>query len=248
MRILLVNPNITHSITETMVAEARRTASPGTEIVPATAAFGTLYVENRVEASIAAHAVLEAVAEHAGDCDAVIVCAFGDPGLLAARELLDVPVVGIAESAMLLAHTLGRRYSIVCMTSRLRTWYLECAQSYGLHTRLAAVRALDTPVDVTRARETLAEPLLALCERTIAEDDAEVVVLGGGPLAGIARDIADRIPVPTLDGVSCAVQMAESLVRLAPRPPRVGSHARPRPKPARGLSPALATAMRTTAL
>ena len=58
MKILLINPNITSSITELMAAEARRSAAVGTELVPVTAEFGTLYVENRVEATIAAHAVL----------------------------------------------------------------------------------------------------------------------------------------------------------------------------------------------
>src|SRR5262245_56748140 len=84
MRILFINPNITSAITELMAAEARRSAAVGTELVPVTAEFGTLYVENRVEATIAAHAVLDACAAHSDGCDAVIISAFGDPGLYAA--------------------------------------------------------------------------------------------------------------------------------------------------------------------
>src|SRR6185437_10600613 len=86
MKLLLINPNITESMTETMAEEARRAASPGTEIVTATAAFGTQYVANRVEAAIAAHAVLDVLARHVPGCEAAIVSAFGDPGLAAARE------------------------------------------------------------------------------------------------------------------------------------------------------------------
>jgi Asp/Glu/hydantoin racemase len=93
MRILFINPNITSSITEGMAAEARRSAAAGTELVPVTATFGTLYVENRVEAAIAAHAVLDACATYSDSCHAVIISAFGDPGLHAAKELLDIPVV-----------------------------------------------------------------------------------------------------------------------------------------------------------
>jgi Asp/Glu/hydantoin racemase len=91
-RILIVNPNVTEAITATMVEEARRTAAPDTEMVPATARFGTLYIENRVESAIAGHAVLETLAEHAPGCDAAIVAAFGDPGVFAAKEMLaDIP-------------------------------------------------------------------------------------------------------------------------------------------------------------
>jgi allantoin racemase len=62
---------------------------------------------------------------------------------------------------------------------------------------------------------------------------------GGGPIAGLARETRDMVPVPCLDGVSCAVRMAEALVALNPRPPSRGSFARPRGKPVQGLSPEL---------
>ena len=73
----------------------------------------------------------------------------------------------------------------------------------------------------------------------VDKDAAEVVILGGGPIAGLAREAAGEIPVPTLDGVSCGVRLAEALVGLAPRPATRGSFARPPSKPTRGLSPSL---------
>ena len=241
MRLLLVNPNVTQAITDTMAAEARRSASLGTEITAVTARFGTLYVENRGEAAVAGHALLDALAEHGSDCDAVIVAAFGDPGLAAAKELMDIPVVGVSEAAFLFAYTLGRRYAIICLTPRLRTWYIECAKEHDLLARMASARALPRPVaDITRAHDECREAVIEECRQAIDEDDAEVIILGGGPIAGLARDIADVIPVPVLDGVSCAVRLAEALVALGPRPPQRGSFVRPRGKPSRGLSPALA--------
>ena len=241
MRLLLVNPNITEAVTAAMAGEARRVASPGTEIAAVTAGFGAAYVENRVEAAIAAHAVLDALAAGAEGCDGAIVAAFGDPGLLAAREMLDIPVVGLTEAALLTAWTLGRRYSIVCLTPRLGLWYRETAEGYGLAGRLASVRPLDLPIpDITTAKDRLRAALVAECRRAAEQDGAEVVILGGGPLAGLAHEAADEIPVPALDGVSCAVRLVESLVVLAPRPPRRGSFARPPGKPSAGLSAALA--------
>ena len=240
MKLLLINPNITASMTESMAAEARRFASLGTDIVSVTAEFGTQYVENRVEAAIAGHAVLDALAKHAAGCDAAIVSAFGDPGLAAAREFSDIPVLGIEESAILTAWMLGRRYSIICLTPRLRTWYIECAQEHGLAGRLASVRALDVPIpDITRAKEQLRDRLLEECMRAVEQDAAEVIIFGGGPIAGLAREAGDAIPVPSLDGVSCAVRLAEALVGLHPRPPSRGSFARPPAKPGKGLAPEL---------
>jgi allantoin racemase len=237
MKLLLINPNITSAMTDSMAAEARRYASPSTTIVAVTAEFGTEYVENRVEAAIASHAVLDALAKHAAGCDAAIISAFGDPGLAAAREFADIPIVGIEESAILTAWMLGRRYSIICLTPRLRTWYIECAQEHGLAGRLASVRALNAPIaDITRAKDQFRDHLIAECLRAIDQDEAEVIIFGGGPIAGLAREAADAIPVPTLDGISCAVRMAEALVGLHPRPAERGSFARPRAKPSQGLS------------
>src|SRR5262245_4172718 len=240
MKILFINPNITSSITDLMAAEARKSASADTELMPVTAAFGTLYVENRVEAAIAAHAVLDVCAEHGDGCDAVVISAFGDPGLYAAKELLDQPVIGISEAAFLAAYMLGNRYAIVCLTPRLKTWYVETAHAHGLAGKLVAARAIPGPVpDITRAKDDLKEKLRAECLRAVEEDDAEVIIIGGGPVAGLAREIRDEIPVPLIDGVSAAVRFAEAIVGLGPRPPRKGSFARPAPKPAKGLSPAL---------
>ncbi|MBV9249576.1 MAG: hypothetical protein JO227_10090, partial [Acetobacteraceae bacterium] len=182
MKLLLINPNITQSITAMMAAEARSFASPGTEIHPVTATFGTQYVENRAEAAIASHAVLDLLARHEEGCDAAIVSAFGDPGLAAAREFADIPVLGIEESAILMAWMLGRRYAIICLTPRLRTWYIECAQEHGLAGRLASVRALNLPIpDITRAKEDLRDALLEECKLAVEHDDAEVIIFGGGP-------------------------------------------------------------------
>ena len=240
MRLLLLNPNITAAVTDTMLAEARRSASPGTEIIAATARFGVTYVENRIEAAIASHAVLEALAEHAASCDAAIIAAFGDPGLWAAKELMDFPVVGISEAAFLTAHLLGGRYSIVCLSERLGVWYRECAREHGLDARLGSVRALAiAPSDIAKAKEEMRERLIEQASRAIEDDGAEVIVLGGGPIAGLAREVADRLPVPIVDGVRCAVQMAEGILRLEPRKAARGSFKRPPGKPAVGLAPAL---------
>lgn len=241
MRLLLINPNITAAMTETMAAEARLAARPGTEITAATARFGTQYIANRAEAAIAAHAVLDAMATHAEGHNAAIVSAFGDPGVNAARELFDIPVVGLAESAMLTAWPLGRRYSIICLTPRLRQWYLECAREHGLDGRLASVRALDVDIpDIMTARDRFRAELVAQCLAATREDEAEVIIIGGGPLAGLAREAAGEIPVPILDGVTSAVRLAETLADIRPRKPLTGSFARPALKPSKGLAPALA--------
>ncbi len=87
MRLLMINPNTTDAMTETMARVARGVAGPGVEILPLTAETGFPYISSRAEAQIGGAAVLEMIAAHRTEVDAVIIAAFGDPGLAAAREM-----------------------------------------------------------------------------------------------------------------------------------------------------------------
>jgi len=237
MRLLLANPNTTQAMTERIASVARAAASPGTEIVAVTGKVGVPYIATRADAAVAGRTTLELMAEHGGGCNAAIVAAFGDPGLGGARELMPVPVIGLAEAAMLTACMLGRRFAIVTFAAALGPWYRECVEYHGLTSRLAAIRCVqDAFADVTGVAEELEAPLIALCCRVVADDEADVVILGGAPLAGLAERIAARVPVPLVDGVAAAVRQAEVLVSLRLHKATAGTFRRPDPKPAIGLS------------
>jgi allantoin racemase len=160
---------------------------------------------------------------------------------LGARELFDIPVVGMAEAAMLTACMLGRRFVIVTFATALGPWYEDCVAMHGLESRCAGVRMLDGAIrsvsDVQEEKEAL---LVELACKAIAETSADVVILGGAPLAGLAAKVKDRIPVPVVDQVQAAVKQAETLVALKVRKATTGTFRRPAPKATIGLDPALA--------
>jgi Asp/Glu/hydantoin racemase len=241
MRLLLINPNISDSVTALIRAEAERNALPGTEIEVLTAPFGVAYIETRFEALIGAYAAAQLAAEHHARFDAVVVAAFGDPGLAGLREALPVPVTGLTEAALASAHLLGHRISIIAISQRIQAWYREVVESYGFGSRLASIRALDRPLaSIGGVQDEHAQALKTLAERAVDEDGAEVIVLAGAPLAGLARSLAGQLPVPVVDGVSSAVRHAQSLVALQPGRAQRGSFAAPPFKPNRGLPPAIA--------
>jgi len=240
MRLLLINPNVSESVSDLIRAEAQRSASAGAEVEVLTAPFGVAYIETRFEALIGAYAAAQLAAEHHERFDAVIVAAFGDPGLAGLREALPCPVTGLTEAALASACLLGNRFSIVAISQRIRAWYRETVEHYGLAGRLASIRGLDEPLaDIGSVQGEKGERLMKLAERCVDEDGADVIVLAGAPLAGLARALRGRLPVPAVDGVSSAVRHAESLVRLQPGKARRGSFAVPPTKTNRGLPPAL---------
>jgi allantoin racemase len=241
MRLLLLNPNTSTAITDRLLAAASMVTAPGTELIALTAPRGVPYIATRAEAQIGGAIALEMLAEHHTAIDAAIIAAFGDPGLLGARELFDVPVVGMAEAAMLSACMLGRKFAIVTFATTLVPWYQECVEMHGLTGRCSGIRMLDgTFRSVADVQEEKEELLVELACHTVVETGADVIILAGAPLAGLAARVKHRIPVPVVDQVQAAVKQAEALVALSVSKATTGTFRRPGPKPTSGLAPALA--------
>ncbi len=241
VRLLLVNPNTSTGLTARLVDVARRHVAADGTIEGATGHRGVPYIASRTEAAIAAVVAIEMLTEAPPPVDAAIIAAFGDPGLAAARELMDFPVVGLAEAAMLTACMLGGRFSIVTFSPTLGPWYRECVAANGLDARLASIRLFEGAfASVGTVSEEAEADLLALAHDAVKADGADVVVFGGAPLAGLAERLRDRLEVPVVDPIAAAVGQAQLLVRLRPRKARAGSYRRPPAKDSTGLPRTLA--------
>ena len=242
MRLLVINPNTTPAITELVARHARDLVGPQTEIRAVSGRFGPRYVASRAAAAIAGHAALDAFAEHGQGCDGVLLACFGDPGLLALRELSPVPVVGMAEASCHLACQIGARFAIVTGGERWGAMLHEFVTALGLDTRLAGIRTVaPNGAEIARDPDAACDLLAEACRGCVDEDGAEVVVLGGAGLAGLAARIAPRVPVPVLCSVAAGIEATVTAARLAPAKPRAGSMA---PTPAVetvGLSAALSS-------
>jgi len=142
---------------------------------------------------------------------------------------------------MLTACMLGRRFSIVTFARALAPWYQECVTMHGLDARCAGIRTLDgTFQSISNVQAEKEDMLVSLANRAVEKDDADVVILSGAPLAGLADKVRDRILVPVVDPTAAAVRQAETLVTLKPRKATVGTFRRPDPKPTIGLAEPLA--------
>lgn len=239
--ILLINPNTTASITDLVLRTARGFARPETKLRALTGTFGPRYVASRAGYAIAGHAALDAFANDRGPKDAVVLACFGDPGLAALKEVSPVPVVGMADASILQACALGARFSIVTGGERWKSMLEEFVASHGLSARLASVRTVaPTGADIARNPKAALAVLAKGCTACVREDGADVVILGGAGLAGLAAKLAAKVEVPLLDGVACAISMAESLALQKPAKATRGTLARPAPVESVNLSKGLA--------
>jgi allantoin racemase len=241
MRLLLLNANTSEFVTNKVAAQARQWARAGTEIVPATAAFGARIIATRTELAIAEHATLDALAHHAPGCDAVVLAVSYDTALRAAREMLSIPVVGITEAALFSACMLGTRIGVVMFGPRVLPLYQELARLHGLDSRIAAWRGLENNAPYGDGDQSAADDMAVQAALDMVDQDGcEAIVLAGAVMAGVPQRLQARVPVPLLEGVSCAVGQAELLVHLgAPKATR-GSLAALPARELTGVSPALA--------
>ena len=145
MRLLMLNPNTSQSVTDLIAAAARAAAAPGTEVVPMTAPRGVPYIANRAEAVIGGAVALEMLAASHATVDAAVIAAFADPALGGARELFPIPVIGLAEAGMLTACMLGARFAIVTFVANSTTSFVQTNSTISFNLtplRAAACRPL----------------------------------------------------------------------------------------------------------
>jgi allantoin racemase len=230
VRILLVNPNTTTAMTDEMVASAQRVASSDCEVVGATAARGVESIDSYYDELLGAHAVVTALQEQDGTFDAAIIACFGDPGLDAAREVLDVPVVGIAEASFIAAITLGRRFSVLTTLDRGVPPIEDVIRHHGFAGRCASVRATGlTVLEADSDSALAAEALEREGRRAIEVDGADVLCLGCGAMVEVRERVEQRLAVPVVEGVPAAQVLAEGLVRCGWRTSKVRGYKHPEP-------------------
>ncbi len=231
MRLLVVNVNTTASMTEAIGRQAASVAMPGTEIVPLTPLFGAESIEGNYESYLAAVAVAETVRAYPEPFDGIVLAGYGDHGREALQELFDVPVVDITDAAASTAQFLGHTYSVVTSLDRTVPLIEDRLRLAGLLDRCASIRSSGMAVlDLEARPQDAVEAIVSECEAAVTQDRAEVIVLGCGGMAELTKKVAERTGVPVVDGVSAAVTIAESLVRLGLSTSKIRTYATPRTK------------------
>ena len=230
MKVMVIHPNSSETVTSSIMDSARRAASPGTELVAVTTKGGTRNVDSAfadyLSGAYMIRTCLDAAALHRPD--AIVLAGFGRVGIDALKEALTIPVVSIAEASMAMACLLGHRFTTLTMLQQFIPYQQDLVRYYGFEAKCASVRAININVEecVTDRDRTLRE-LTAQIERIVADDRAEVVILACAGLCGYDAELSRRAGVPVLDPASVGVKVAEGLVGLGLSHSKVRKFAHP---------------------
>jgi allantoin racemase len=215
MRILVINPNTSQAMTAAIEKELMVVKHPDTELTVVNPASGPGALECAYDESLAIPEMLKLVRQAPQDgFDAVVIACFSDPGLDAARELVNIPVVGIQEASMYLAAMLGAGFAILTTLDRRVPARKHYAFSLGLERKLVATPVLDIPVaETVGSLEQMKAKALGKVREAL-EKGAEVLILGCAGLGDWAKELQQELGVPVINPNAAGLKVAELMVGM----------------------------------
>jgi Asp/Glu/hydantoin racemase len=223
-QLLLINPNTSQATTALMTQLARARLPAQVELLGATAQQGAALITDEASLAIAVRQVVrmgEGFAQQRAAAGAqmpavIVIAAFGNPGLAQlAERVFPMPVLGLGAAAMRAGARGGRRFGIATITPGLEASIAQSVADLGLAAQFSGTRiAPGAPQTLAADPALLREGLVLAVEQCIAIDGAQAVVIGGGPLAQAAGELAPRFAQPVISAVDAAVDEALVLLGL----------------------------------
>jgi Asp/Glu/hydantoin racemase len=211
-----------------MSAHLARAASPGTEVVmhgmhPKT--YLTEYPGNDIQFAYfqtlhSQQFVLGAIEAEEQGFDAFALTTLPEPSLLEVRSLVDIPVVGYGESAMLAASMLGQKIGVLLFIHGMAETVQRNVERMGLASRFIGAAPVSFGFnDVLAAYASDPGPLVECFKadaRALIARGADVIIPGEAPLCLLLSKagVAEVDGVPILDAVTATIKMAEMMVGM----------------------------------
>lgn len=215
MTIYVINPNSSQHVTDGIdrAVEPMRAAS-AVPIEARTLAEGPPGIETQAHIDGVVAPMLAHCAKLEQEANAFVIACYSDPGLGALREQSVHPVLGIAETSILTAMTLGQRFGIVSILSKSVPRHMRYVGAMGVMDRLAGDQPLELGVldlaDEGRTFERLKEVGASLRDNTTAD----VLILGCAGMTAFRSDLETQLGLPVVEPCQAATAMAIGQVAL----------------------------------
>ncbi len=236
MRIKVIVPITSDLLNEEVRKEVAVYGGTGVEYDVENLDYGPASIECEYDEAMAVPDILYKTQKAAEDgFDGVVIDCFGDPGVKAARELVDIPVCGGFEPSVLLAAGLGQRLGIVTVLPDVVPMLEDLARKMGLHDRVVCIRYVNIPVLELGDKAKLEDALYRQSLEAIEKDGAHVIILGCTGMMGMAANLHNRLKengydVPVIDPAWAAIKMVECYVSMQLKHSRL-TYRVPREKP-----------------
>jgi Asp/Glu/hydantoin racemase len=213
--VLLLNPNTSDRSLHMMLEIAASTLPSGVALRAISATSGVPMIVDGAGLLGSAEEVVRLGMEVAPEVAAIVVAAFGDPGVEALRGMVRVPVVGIGAASIAEAAAGGRRFGIVTTTPGLVGPIEGLVRELSFGRCFTGVRVPDgDPLALAEDKSRQEQALALLVRDCIEVDGAEAVIIGGGPLSAAARALRGQFAMEVIEPVPAAMRLVLRLLGI----------------------------------
>lgn len=233
INILLINPNATTSMTTNCINIVEPTLPPDVTVHPFTAPHPSpTAIESQVDAILSSAASFRALLplQQEQNYDAMLVACYSDHALIRMlKEEFDVPVIGIMETSLFAARTLGSRIGLVATAGRSAIAHRDAFKRYGCEDYCAGIRACELGVlDLERLpREQVLARMADVARQLVEVDGADVLTLGCAGMTDMRIAVEGAVGplgVQVVDGVVAGVHHLVGIVRMGGKTAKRGVH------------------------
>ncbi len=219
MKIKIINPDVNEAISQVMIKRAKKYCSPDTEIFCSSPSFGVHSVDNMFTWNISSVSVLDEILKSEKEgydaYDAYVVACFWNPGVYAAREITDKPVVGIGQASLFCSQFVGERASVICVGDTNVHIYRNDVRAYGMENRIASYKGVNIASEhsFTKPEETI-KLIANAAKEAVEQDKADVILLGCSVMSEFSEAISEIVGVPVINPIGAGVKTAEMLAAM----------------------------------
>lgn len=215
-KILVINPNTNPRNTKVIADAITAYKTPGIEVDVVNPEKGPIGLESYYHNYLAAVQVHKLVAEaEAKGYNGVVIAAFGDPGIEAAKELANIPVVGITEASYALARLMATKFLVIVSADTAVPRQIRYIKKLGIPDYQFAFRPIGLTVLGVMDDRVSAKDLIAKnCEQSLKETGAELIVMGCSGFSGLRKDLEKQLGVPVIDPVVAGVHVCATLAHM----------------------------------
>ena len=217
-RIVVINPNSS----ETVTSDIDRALDPlradtAVEFDCLTLAEGPPGIETQRHVDGVVAPLCRLIESHDNRASAFVIACYSDPGLHAARETTDKPVLGIAESGLLTALTLGDRVGVIAILAAAIPRHMRMVRALGIADRLAGELAVGLGVTELADEAVTFARMTEIGGRLRDDRGADVLVMGCAGMARYRTRLEETLGMPVIDPTQAAAGMAITAARLGYR-------------------------------
>lgn len=229
MKILFINPNTSQEFTSRIQSIVNKYAFPSTQVVAKNPASGPRTIESVYDELLSSAGTMELLISELDNFDGFAIACYSDhPTIYAAREIMDKPVLGIAEASMYIACMIGYKFSVVTTNDEWQPLLWDAVKHYGLRERCASVRTTGMSVlSLEESEDQTYELILEEARKAVAEDGAEVICLGCAGMAGMDKAMEKDLGIPVVDGVVASLKLLEGVIGYGVRTSKRRAYANP---------------------